>query len=145
MMNKKIIFFDRNKYTILIFCFLQLLFITFEKYFHKFAPSQEPILFIIFIYSIYLGYLKPIVINYIQLFLKLFFIIIAISISYVLYSLIYAYIMVNGESIWSEFILGMGYNLTVLGLVILLIIPTYSIGVLIGSIILKYYKFRANK
>ena len=126
---------ESNLFTFVLLCFLQLVFLFGNHFLDKFFGPQDPILIIIFVYSIYLGSQVTIFKNILLLLKKGLVIIGAIAFAYLLHNLYYSIWVNEGTTFITEFSLGGGYNLTMFGLVILLMLPTWCVGLLFGSLI----------
>lgn len=135
---------DDSWFILLLFFTLQLVFLRAQNFFGNIFGSQEPILIFLFMLSCYFGYKKSIIGNLWLLLTKILIIIIAIILAYFIDTVIYSAFVPNAGPFLSELALGGGYKLMILGMVLSLVLPTYILGLLLGSFLAKLKKYIAR-
>ncbi len=135
---------DNNLYLLLFFSLLQILSFIFDDIINQIIGSQDPVLYIVFIFGIYFGYTTDIFIHYPVIIKKLVIIVLAVIISYFLYNIYYAFFISGNNSFFSEIIISGGYSISFLGMSLLLIFPAYIVGILFGRLINKFVLNRVN-
>ncbi len=135
---------DNDLYLLLFFSLLQILSFIIDDIINQIIGSQDPVLYIVFIFGIYFGSTTDIFIHYLMIIKKLVIIVLAVIISYFLYNIYYAFFISGNNSFFSEIIISGGYSFSFLVMSLLLIFPAYFVGILFGRLINKFVLNRVN-